>query len=486
MTNKYSIILFILILSFTIVQARQSCNSCHAHVKNANREISKYKNRVLELEKELRILKSHVIHIGHDQMVAVYDNNMKFIGNTLHFNETIHIIGLNMRIVSRTPISRYDTIIYTDIHMHGVFVSLPPGRYNSSQISLPVKSISSIVIPENMQVVLYSNDNFEGNSIVLSNNISNLVAHRFNDAMVSLEIELKDNATTCNFIGKVYYDKDFNGKYIGLVYGSNRIDMSQISSIDIENGYEVLIYNNSQLIEIIESSAERLDVIKPKYGDLEFIVKHVDPIEKKTRMVLYQDINYRGYKEYIVANNKTHFSGLYSCNRSLSSLKIPLGLQMQVFDKPDFTGSSIIIMGEISNLRDFAFNDRMQSFIITQDTHNTSKTSNTTNTSNEQVILYSDPDYKGSPVYIPLGETICSIETNDLNGFCSEKYTYSKYYDRIHNNRASSIFVPNGYSVTLVKSSVIWDKRIYRYTYSNRNIRNWYDTPIVSILVEKI
>jgi hypothetical protein len=154
-------------------------------------------------------------------------------------------------------------------------------------------------------------------------------------------------------------------------------------------------------------------------------------------------------------------------NTSISSVKIPEGLHLQIFENHDFTGASMFISGYIPNLKNYAFNDRMQSFIIV----------NTTDVAKEQVILYSKTNYNGEQIHVPLGYTKCDIDTNDLNGFCRDGY---------ENMRASSIFVPKGYRVVLVKKPFLWEDKTYHYSESHSNIRNMLDTAIVSINVIKI
>jgi hypothetical protein len=152
---------------------------------------------------------------------------------------------------------------------------------------------------------------------------------------------------------------------------------------------------------------------------------------------------------------------------SISSIKIPDGLHLQIFENSDFTGASIYITGDIPNLKNYAFNDRMRSFIVV----------NSTVVPKDRVVLYSKTDYNGEQVSVPIGYTKCDIDNNDLNGFCRDGY---------NNARASSIFVPEGYKVVLEKKPLLWEDKTYHYTKSSSDIRNWIDTAIVSIDVKKI
>lgn len=465
MNTKIVIILSFLLFSITIINAKR-CNGCCAKVYCSEKEQNRLKKLVQEQQKEIDMLRQKTLHLDSTQMIEVYDHTNNFIGNVVDkYNP--NIIGKTMRIVSRITQSKNTTIFYMDEKMTGIFINLEPGRYTSRQISLPRNSISSIFIPEHLEVVLYTNDNFQGNSILLTNSADDLVIHNFNDHTVSIEIMEKKNKSSCpNSIGSVYYNKNFNGKSISLVLGGNEIDMYQIQSIEIDEGYEIKVHNNLNVIDIIEKNTNDISLTKSKNGIYSFVINKIDPIEKNSTIILYKDINFHGNKYYVNTNNRTDYTNLDFLDGSISSMIIPKGLQLQIFENPEFTGSNIIISGEISNLKDYAFNDRAQSFRVL----------NASNLQKEHVILYSKPDYNGERVYVPLGYTKCNIDTNDFNGFCR---------DGAFNSRVSSIYVPNGYSVSLEKKPILWENKTYYYLSSNSNIRNWINTPLVSIDVKK-
>jgi hypothetical protein len=464
--NRIVIILVLLVLGAVNIEAKR-CNGCCAKKRCSEKEQNRLAKLVQDQQKEINMLRSKTIHLDADQMLIVYDDNNNIIGHVVD-KFYPNLIGKNMRIVPRIATPKNTTVFYMDKIMTGIFISLEPGSYTSKQISLPRNSISSISIPEHLEVVLYSNDNFQGNSILVSNSVSNLVDHSFNDQTVSIEIIEKKDYTSCaNSIGRVYYNKNFNGKSISLVLGANEIDMYQIQSIEIGEGYDIKVYSNLNVVDIIDKNTSDISLTKSKNGIYTFVVSKIEPVEKNLTIILYTDINYNGNKYYVIANNKTHFSNLDFLDGSISSLKIPEGLHLQIFDYSDFTGSSMIISGEISNLKDYAFNDRIHSFTVI----------NASTAPKDQVILYSKPDFRGEKVYVPLGYTKCNIDTNDFNGFCR---------DGLRSMRASSIFVPNGYFVKLQKKPILWEEKTYNYLTSSSDIRNWIDSAIVSIDVKKI
>jgi hypothetical protein len=291
--NRIVIILVLLVLGAVNIEAKR-CNGCCAKKRCSEKEQNRLAKLVQDQQKEINMLRSKTIHLDADQMLIVYDDNNNIIGHVVD-KFYPNLIGKNMRIVPRIATPKNTTVFYMDKIMTGIFISLEPGSYTSKQISLPRNSISSISIPEHLEVVLYSNDNFQGNSILVSNSVSNLVDHSFNDQTVSIEIIEKKDYTSCaNSIGRVYYNKNFNGKSISLVLGANEIDMYQIQSIEIGEGYDIKVYSNLNVVDIIDKNTSDISLTKSKNGIYTFVVSKIEPVEKNLTIILYTDINYNG------------------------------------------------------------------------------------------------------------------------------------------------------------------------------------------------
>lgn len=82
--------------------------------------------------------------------------------------------------------------VFQDCNYGGYSAGLSTGTYNLGQLqALGVRNddISSIQVPSGYKVTLYNNDNFAGNSVVLTGNDTCLVAKGFNDLVSSVRIE---------------------------------------------------------------------------------------------------------------------------------------------------------------------------------------------------------------------------------------------------------------------------------------------------------
>lgn len=108
---------------------------------------------------------------------------------------------LQLKPKQKKDMSKYVRIYY-DSNWEGLFTDLhvDEEKYSASQISLPSKSISSVIIPIGYQVKLYTEDNFAGNSVLknFQTNNRDLNDSYINDGTVSLEIfKIKDYAEEC-------------------------------------------------------------------------------------------------------------------------------------------------------------------------------------------------------------------------------------------------------------------------------------------------
>jgi hypothetical protein len=180
---KLLIVIFLLLL--TIIDAKR-CNSCCSCSAN------KFKRELAKTKQENDVIKSRTINLGNNFALSVSDVSGKHIG-FIHdvYDPTMSIppngqINIEPRIHNTQNTPEFARIFY-DVDHKGLFADLPiPGNYTAEQISLPAKSMSSIIIPRGYQARLYANDDFNGNFIVLTSSQKDF--GRFNDQMVSIEI----------------------------------------------------------------------------------------------------------------------------------------------------------------------------------------------------------------------------------------------------------------------------------------------------------
>lgn len=440
MFPKLIIVIFILILS--IVDAKR-CNSC-CSCSSANSRANNFKKNLDKSSHENGMLKSKTITLGENFALRVSTKDGAHIG-WIHdeFNPSMSIpANSQIHIEQRVDKSKNaaTTRIFYDANHEGLFIDLPViGRYTASQISLPAKSVSSIIIPNGYQVIMYASEN---NFIVLTSSQKNL--GNFNDRMVSLEIqEIFERKT--QHVAIVHSHSDFNGKKTGMELGeSYQFPTAQIGSIVIEPDHEVFLYDGSVLTDIYASTMNRVSISATATATATATVQKVGSIPTQYA-VFYDDVDYRG--SHFILMNPTIYNWTIG---KLSSLQIPQDYQVVLRDQD----SHIVLRGNVPNLVLYFFNDRTMTMVYEK----------RTSRNIENVVIFSKSNFYGEMRTLPIGNTDVS----------------EVFY-------AGSIRIPSGYTVKIVKTPVspFNAERIFTYVADSSDIRYFIDSPISSVHISQ-
>jgi len=381
------------------------------------------------------MLKSKTITIGDNFALRVSTKDGAHIG-WIHdeFNPSMSIPSNAQIHIEQRVACLNGTRIFYDIDHEGLFIDLPViGRYTASQISLPTRSVSSIIIPTGYQVILYANEN---DFVVLTSSQKNL--GNFNDRMVSLEIQEIFKKKT-QHVAIVHSHPDFNGKKTGMELGeSYEIPIAQIGSIAIEPEHEVFLYDGSILRDIYTSTVNSISILGKAIATA--TVQKVGSIPTQYA-VFYDDVDYRGI--HFILLNPIVYNWTIG---KLSSLRIPQDYQVVLRDQD----SHIVLRGNVPNLVLYFFNDRTITMVYEKRTIENI----------ENVVIFSKSHFYGEMRTLPIGNTNVS----------------EVFY-------AGSIRVPTGYTVKIVKTPVFPfnTERIFTYVADSSDIRYFIDTPISSV-----
>jgi hypothetical protein len=440
MDPKLLIVFFALVLPIIVAKRCNSCcNSCSPHIRRAD-----------NLQNELTKIKSSRLNIGVNFELSVSSINGKHIGFIQDVYEPSMTIPPNSQIYisSRFPKLTDDTSdfvrIFYDINQKGLFNDLPiPGNYTASQISLPAKSTSSILIPSGYQAIFYDYDNFSGKSIVVTASQKDL--ENFNDKMVSMEI-MKIFEETPEHVAIIHSHPNYNGKKIGMEIGESlKIEISKINSIMIYAGHELFVYENSTLVNIYSSN---VTIMPRDYQP--FLATVIAQKSLSEYAVFYDEVDYKGDHFTLLHSNPAHKDGL---NGKLSSMRIPMNHEVVLYENENMQGAHITLSGNIPNLVFYLFNDRAKKIVYQERTEKT----------NQNAVIYTRPNFAGETRTLPMGYSVI----NEV------------FY-------AGSIKVPYGLIVTLKKLPVLpfnyEREHIYISDYSD--IRYFIDKPLISVHVE--
>ncbi len=320
-------------------------------------------------------------------------------------------IVLFVLLIAVTPLLSHaqQVSVYTD-DFSGTHVDLGPGQYDYKKLTINgASSIASFKVPAGLKVTYYAKDNFEGNSLIIMGDISpkELQAKGFGWNTLnfpSLIIERAPVQPQGPYV--TIYQDNFSGAYSYLVpgkheFGAFGIGNDQLSSLKIPKGLKVVLYEHGgfqgRTLELThDTGAEEL--IRNKFNDqasslivevLPEPAKPVEPTTPTTPAVVVPVVApavveapkpkpadaepmVTIYEGDFTGNSKDLRAGKYSLDRlgirndELSSISVPRGFRVTLFDGDAFEGRSLILTADAraADLHDALFSNITSSIII--------------------------------------------------------------------------------------------------------------------------
>ena len=430
------IYIFLLFIVSSYARSRSELSSALSYVKS---QVHKKNKELNNINNELNNLKSNIINkqlvIPDNFEVIAYDKNNKYMGTLVSNLNFLNSIGVIFQIYPKSVIPSNHVIFYSDINYTGLFISLPIGNYYTNNITLPKKTISSVKIPEGVNVLMYLGDNFDSDYIILSTNQNNLATFNFNDKAVAIRI-----------IPLINYEDDFRSKitifeksdYIGIkqnVNETSEITLKCFSSIKIQNNHALLIYYKSTLIKVITKDTSLININcnsnNKKICTQVYTFKIIDgtfPL-----LELYENIDFKDTQVSSINYHGNYESDLFNMN-SISSIKISQDHEIQLYENKNFTGYNVILTGDVGDLRQYAFNDLMNSYKIRLK-------SNT----DDKIEL----KYESQIQYLPIGTHYCNTFNQKIFNWCDNRIF-----------KVIKFKIPNNILVQVTNSGYLWSNTV--------------------------
>ncbi len=434
------------------------------------------------------------------------------------------LIGLLIPSVLSAQVKKEWITAYTD-DFSGNHYDLGPGRYdNVYLLESGLSQINSIKVPEGMMAILYSGENFDGYSIALTKDADKTFLESKGFAKIELSVSLvvqkapaAKAAPAPNGPVATIYKDNFTGDSKTLVPGEYEftdfeIGNDQLSSIKVPKGLKVTIYEDQafggrSLVLTKDASADFL--ISNKFNDVtsSLIVETLpaptqvvtpvapaDPtptpqpvvvviVEEKQAptpapvvtpvapvvvevpeptgpfVTIYQG-DFSGVSKNLVPGNY-RADELGIGNDELSSVKVPKGLRVTLYDQGSFDGRSLI---------------------LTRDTHTDFLSANGFNNATSSLVI------DVAPVAASLPSV--TIYENDFSGV-SKNLTPGKYEVAdigIGNNTLSSIRIPRGLRATLYEYGGFEGRTLVTQKDIDQDFlkANDFDDLATSIMIEQV
>lgn len=243
---------------------------------------------------------------------------------------------------------------------------LAPGIYDTDQLEIGDNELSSIHIPAGVSVVLYDQPKFKGKSLRLDEDASTafLDAQGFNNTTSSLWVELTPRV--------IIYSDAFTGNSASLTPGYYHVNQlgienDELSSVRLFADTWVLLFehNNFRGRSILLTKDASADFIAGKGFDnlaSSMIVGTSDiPLPQVT---LYRD-NFANPLATLVPGE---YPVLDNFDNQLSSIKIPRGLRVTLFEDVAFGGRAVTLNASVGDdfLRANKFDDAVSSIKVEQ------------------------------------------------------------------------------------------------------------------------
>ncbi|WP_163836623.1 beta/gamma crystallin-related protein [Spartinivicinus ruber] len=279
--------------------------------------------------------------------------------------------------------------LFRHCDFQGNYANLKRGKYNLAKLSrygVLNDDVSSLYIPSGYQVTLFEHDNFRGRSITLTGNDRCLVNNGFNDKVSSLVISkyrpapqqpyrpYDPNLVTayqhCKFKG--YRSSLRPGQYNLRQLQKLGIQNDDISSFSVPRGYQVTLYehDNFRGRSITLQGSDKC-LVNNGFNDKlsSLVVRKVRPswpVATKPPATVYQHCNFDGYRVRLAPGhyNLRQLRGLGIKNDDLSSIRVPYGMSVTLYEHDNFRGRAWRLNSDTSCLVSRGANDQVSSIVV--------------------------------------------------------------------------------------------------------------------------
>ena len=277
-------------------------------------------------------------------------------------------------------------VFYNDCYSKGFSRSLRPGIYKGTDLGELKNNISSFNIFGNLRVRVFINNenasgyynNFDSDQSCLGNS--------YNDKISSLVIEYKPDLpgnTTGLSNGKFatfYAECSYSGNALRLMpgyYSGEKLGLLKysIASVEIPAHLRVKVFINNDNLNgqsaTLSENSSCLDYnLRNKIGSLVVEEKEGgnygggNNLPVTETVMIYSDANYRGQSVSVLPGTYTTMAlaGGFPDN-ALSSIKVPSGFRVVLYESENFRGKSFTISESRSGFT-AAWNDKISSFVV--------------------------------------------------------------------------------------------------------------------------
>ena len=386
---------------------------CNYRGKSYFLEAGSYRTYQMKIDND----RLSAMQIPYGMKVTIYEHD-NFNGRSKTFTSATSCLDNEWNdqassiVVENTNPNNYNAsdyvIFYNDCYSKGYSRSLTPGTYTGAQLNILRENISSFTIYGNLQVRLYtSNDDASGYSTTFDQSQSCL-SKSYNDKIKSLVVEYRSGYNNGGYNNGGYNNGGYNNGgynnnnsfvtiYTGCNYRGNSLRLApgyypgdklgllkyDISSIELPSNLQAKVYTNSEYMAgsyylVNESSNCLSSTLNDKIGSLVIEERGYNnnynnnnnngyPPDANQRVIIYVDENYRGQSTSLLPGTYSSMSQIGFPDKALSSLSVPDGYRVVIYERENFGGKSYTITASKNKFYMSGWNDKTSSIAVYRD-----------------------------------------------------------------------------------------------------------------------
>ncbi|MEN6464085.1 MAG: beta/gamma crystallin-related protein, partial [Syntrophaceae bacterium] len=231
------------------------------------------------------------------------------------------------------------------------------GRYDLDRIGLPNDCISSLRVPAGLKVTLFQDAGFSGNSITFTDSAS--FVGSFDDKTSSIVIERVGDEPAVDIYEYVNYQGMHKQLGIGRYnIGEIGLPNDSLSSLRVGPGLKVNLFENGDFTGSSVSYVHDTSSIGSFNNKTSSIV--VEAVQSPV-VEVFERADYKG-RCCVLGPGGYDVAGIGLPNDSLSSLRVPRGLEVTLYENAGFAGANVRYTANTSFVG--SFNDKTSSIRV--------------------------------------------------------------------------------------------------------------------------
>lgn len=335
------------------------------------------------------------IQVPYGMKITIYEHD-NFQGRSKTYTSSIPCLEAEWRNLASSFIIENENmqqggqndyvIFYNDCYQRGVSQTLRPGTYTANDLGSLKYNISSFTISGNLRIRLYLNNEYASGNAVTHEASVYCLPQSQNDKAASLVIEYIQGVQGGGNIGNsdefatFYTECDFRGNALRLMPGSYSgaklgLMKKSIASVQVPSSLRVKAYSSENMFgssTYLTDDINCLDQnLRNKIASL--VVEYSNGVGNTQQggnesVIIYADANYQGQSATLLPGNYSTMAAAGSFpNDAVSSVYIPQGYRVVLYEHENFGGKSTTLTASRSSFFLSNWNDKTSSIAVYKD-----------------------------------------------------------------------------------------------------------------------